>query len=134
MGKECCKDNVFLLNNLEASVALLPSTWGPWEFSVGFGIIADYKLCDQHKVVIHVLFSKITLTDEPPLLWFLKQNCNRQRYKANVRMSTNYTAVAWLQRHQHIKSLYTPVYTLYYELINLQVRLFLNWCPTVKTN
>lgn len=110
MGKECCKDNVFLLNNLVASVALLPSTWGPWEFSVGFGIIADYKLCDQHKVVIHVLFSKITLTDEPPLLWFLKQNCNHHDTK--LMLGCKQTT---LQSHDfnvtNTKNFYTLQYT-----------------------
>ena len=61
---QCCRGDVVLWANPEVSVALGPSTTSLWDFSTGFWIIAENKLCGKPSFVIFTLFSRVVYTDE----------------------------------------------------------------------
>ena len=52
----CCSDDIFLLANLVISNALFPSTKSLWDFSVGFWITAENKLCGKQRFIILTCF------------------------------------------------------------------------------
>ena len=56
------------------------ATKSQWDFSIGFWIIAENKLCGKHTFMILTRFvQQDNLHKWTPLLWFLKCKCNRQK-------------------------------------------------------
>jgi len=49
---EWCRDDIFLLANPDVSITLVPLTKTHLDFSIGFWIIAENKVCDQQNFMI----------------------------------------------------------------------------------